>query len=79
MNRWVPTWRVMVPEVLAPSTEGRIQTNLFYLDLARLSVDIDLNYIAHVDREKMLAERPDVVRAVKQIAAGLGYRAQKCR
>ena len=25
-NRWVPTWRVMVPETLAPSTEGRIQT-----------------------------------------------------
>jgi predicted transcriptional regulator of viral defense system len=25
-NRWVPAWKVMVPETLAPSVEGRIQT-----------------------------------------------------
>jgi len=25
-NRWVPTWKVMVPETLAPSAEGRLQT-----------------------------------------------------
>jgi predicted transcriptional regulator of viral defense system len=25
-NRWVPTWKVMVPETLAPTDEGRIQT-----------------------------------------------------
>lgn len=56
--------------------KGGAAINLFYLDLARLSVDIDLNYIAQVDLEKMLAERPDVVRAVEQIAAGLGYRVQ---
>jgi predicted transcriptional regulator of viral defense system len=24
-NRWVPTWKVMVPETLAPSAAGRIQ------------------------------------------------------
>jgi predicted nucleotidyltransferase component of viral defense system len=46
--------------------KGGTAINLFYLDLARLSVDIDLNCIAQVDREKMLAERPDVVRAVEQ-------------
>ena len=56
--------------------KGGTAINLFYLDLVRLSVDIDLNYIAQVDREKMLTERPDVVRAVDQIATGLGYRVQ---
>jgi predicted nucleotidyltransferase component of viral defense system len=56
--------------------KGGTAINLFYLDLVRLSVDIDLNYIAQVEREKMLAERPDVVRAVDQIATGLGYRIQ---
>src|ERR1700687_3541862 len=56
--------------------KGGTALNLFYLDLARLSVDIDLNYIAHVDREQMLAERPDIVRAAEQIAAGLGYKLQ---
>jgi hypothetical protein len=44
--------------------------------LVGLSVDIDLNYVAQVEREEMLAERPDVVRAVDQIATGLGYRIQ---
>jgi predicted nucleotidyltransferase component of viral defense system len=56
--------------------KGGTAINLFYLDLARLSVDIDLNYIAQIEREKMLAERPDVVRAVNQIATGLRYRIQ---
>lgn len=56
--------------------KGGTALNLFYLDLARLSVDIDLNYIAHVHREKMLAERPEIVRAAEQIAAGLGYKLQ---
>jgi hypothetical protein len=40
--------------------KGGTALNLFYLDLARLSVDVDLNYIAHVDREKMLAERSPI-------------------
>jgi predicted nucleotidyltransferase component of viral defense system len=56
--------------------KGGTALNLFYLDLARLSVDIDLNYIAHIDREPMLAERPAIVRAVEQVATGLGYKLQ---
>ena len=32
--------------------------NLFYFDLPRLSVDIDLNYIGGVDRQTMLEEKP---------------------
>ncbi|HXN21293.1 MAG TPA: nucleotidyl transferase AbiEii/AbiGii toxin family protein [Candidatus Dormibacteraeota bacterium] len=40
--------------------KGGTALNLFYLDLARLSVDIDLNYIG---REEMLSERPDVTKA----------------
>jgi predicted nucleotidyltransferase component of viral defense system len=56
--------------------KGGTAINLFYLKLVRLSVDIDLNYIAQIDREKMLVERPDVVRAVEQIATSLGYRLQ---
>jgi predicted nucleotidyltransferase component of viral defense system len=56
--------------------KGGTALNLFYLDLARLSVDIDLNYIAHIDREAMLRERPDIVKAVEQVAVGLGYQIQ---
>src|SRR5260221_13513926 len=46
--------------------KGGTALNLFYLDLARLSVDIDLNYIAHIDREEMLRERPDIVKALAE-------------
>jgi len=56
--------------------KGGTALNLFYLDLARLSVDIDLNYIAHVDREATLRERPEIVRAVEQVSTGLGYKLQ---
>jgi len=56
--------------------KGGTALNLFYLNLARLSVDIDLNYIGHVDRQATLKDRPEIVKAVEQIAAGLGYQLQ---
>jgi len=36
--------------------KGGTALNLFLLDLPRLSVDIDLNYIGALDRETMQAE-----------------------
>ena len=36
--------------------KGGTALNLFYFDVPRLSVDIDLNYIGAVDREAMLQE-----------------------
>jgi len=60
--------------------KGGTALNLFYLNLARLSVDIDLNYIAHTDRETTLRERPEIMRAVEHVATGLGVQAAKrCR
>ena len=47
-----------------------------YLDLKRISVDIDLNYIAHIDREATQRERPEIVQAIEQIATGLKYKLQ---
>src|SRR5262249_19781566 len=37
--------------------KGGTALNLFYFNLPRLSVDIDLNYIGVIDREEMLADR----------------------
>jgi len=54
--------------------KGGTGINLFLFELPRLSVDIDLNYVGQVDRDRMQAERPEVERAVEQIALGLGYR-----
>ena len=56
--------------------KGGTALNFFYLNLERLSVDIDLNYIGNIDREATLKERPEIVKAVEQIAAGLGYQLQ---
>jgi len=57
--------------------KGGTALNLFYLNLGRLSVDIDLNYIGHVDREPTLEDRPEICKAVEQITTGLGYQLQK--
>jgi predicted nucleotidyltransferase component of viral defense system len=56
--------------------KGGTALNFFYLNLTRLSVDIDLNYIGHIDRDSTLRERPEIVKAVEQVSTGLGYRLQ---
>ena len=56
--------------------KGGTALNFFYLNLTRLSVDIDLNYIGHIDREATLRDRPEIARAVEQVFTGLGYRLQ---
>ena len=48
--------------------KGGTALNLFCFEsLPRLSIDIDLNYIGEIKREKMLAEKPIVVDAIHQI------------
>ena len=52
--------------------KGGTAINLFLLDLPRLSVDIDLNYIGDMDRDTMLEERPKVVKAVQAVCSREG-------
>lgn len=47
--------------------KGGTALNLFYFDLPRLSVDIDLNYIGAVNREDMRAERPTIIETITAI------------
>jgi predicted nucleotidyltransferase component of viral defense system len=48
--------------------KGGTALNLFYFnEVPRLSVDIDLNYIGQLSREKMLEERPVLISAIQQI------------
>ena len=48
------------------------------LDLPRrLSVDLDFNYIGHLERDKMLTDRPRVEEALVQLADRKAYRIQK--
>lgn len=52
--------------------KGGTALNLFVLDLPRLSVDIDLNYVGAAERETMLQERPQVERAVRDVTSREG-------
>ena len=53
--------------------KGGTALNVFHLNLDRLSVDIDLNYIGALDREAMQKERPDIEDAIARILASKGY------
>jgi predicted nucleotidyltransferase component of viral defense system len=47
--------------------KGGTALNLFWFPLPRLSVDIDLNYVAGVDRETMVADRPVIEKELKNL------------
>jgi len=53
--------------------KGGTALNLFAFDMPRLSVDIDLDYIGAVEREVMLAERPDVEKAIRAVCSREGF------
>jgi len=47
--------------------KGGTALNLFVFDIPRLSIDIDLNYIAHANWGEMKADRPVVEEAIRSI------------
>jgi predicted nucleotidyltransferase component of viral defense system len=53
--------------------KGGTALNLFVFDLPRLSVDIDLNYVASAERDVMLAERPKVEQALQAVFGRGGF------
>lgn len=58
--------------------KGGTALNLFHFtEVPRLSVDIDLNYIGHVDREKMLEDRPKLNNTIEQILLSNGLDAYR--
>ncbi len=52
--------------------KGGTALNLFFFNLPRLSVDIDLNYIGNIDREAMLADRPHIEQIIAAICERRG-------
>lgn len=57
--------------------KGGTALNLCFGPPKRLSVDLDFNYIGHVDRNQMLADRPMVEDDVISLAQRSGYRVQR--
>jgi predicted nucleotidyltransferase component of viral defense system len=47
--------------------KGGTALNLFFFNLPRLSVDIDLNYIGSIERDVMLADRPVLQKFISAI------------
>jgi len=61
----------------ALALKGGTALNLFFGPPRRLSVDLDFNYIAHLDRQQMMQERPEVERALTLIGQAQGYQVQR--
>jgi len=57
--------------------KGGSALNLFVLNIPRLSVDIDLNYIGAIELERMLADRPKVEKAVQAVFSREGFIVKK--
>jgi predicted nucleotidyltransferase component of viral defense system len=53
--------------------KGGTALNLFVFNIPRLSVDIDLNYIGAIEREKMLEDRPKVEKAFEAVCSREGF------
>jgi predicted nucleotidyltransferase component of viral defense system len=53
--------------------KGGTALNLFLFDIPRLSVDIDLNYVASPKREVMLAEKPKFQEAIRAVCERDGF------
>lgn len=57
--------------------KGGAALNLCFGAPQRLSVDLDFNYIAEVDRSRMLEERPRVEQALEELGRRQGYKVQR--
>jgi predicted nucleotidyltransferase component of viral defense system len=53
--------------------KGGTAVNLFVLNMPRLSVDIDLNYVGGLNREKMLSDRPKIEQAAQAVFSREGF------
>ena len=51
--------------------KGGTALNVFHLNLDRLSIDIDLNYVGALERTTMVSERPEVEAALRRILHSL--------
>lgn len=55
--------------------KGGTVLNFVYLDIPRLSIDIDLNFVGALGRGEMLKLRPRILEGIQHLAGELGYEA----
>jgi predicted nucleotidyltransferase component of viral defense system len=57
--------------------KGGTALNVFHSDLDRLSVDIDVNYIGAIEKERMDADRPGLEDRIERLMESKGYTARR--
>lgn len=57
--------------------KGGTALNFVFLDVPRLSVDLDFNFVGALEKQDMLAQRPDVVKRLRELATNNGYQFTK--
>jgi hypothetical protein len=57
--------------------KGGTAINAFYSDLDRLSVDIDINYIGALQKERMDVDRPELEDRIERLMESKGYAARR--
>jgi hypothetical protein len=57
--------------------KGGTAVNVFYSDLDRLSVDIDINYVGAVEKGQMDADRPGLEDRIERLMESKGYAARR--
>ncbi len=63
----------------ALALKGGTALNLCFGTPTRLSVDLDFNYVGSEDREQMLADRPNIEKAIYRIAQAFSYQVQQSK
>lgn len=58
----------------ALALKGGTALNFIYLDLPRLSIDLDFNFVGAIEKERMLEIRPQVREEITGLAGSLGYK-----
>ena len=59
------------------SLKGGTALNMFLSEFPRLSVDIDINYIGALNREKMLADRPKIEQSFQAVFSREGFNTKR--
>jgi Nucleotidyl transferase AbiEii toxin, Type IV TA system len=57
--------------------KGGTALNVFHSDLDRLSVDIDVNYVGAIEKERMDADRPGLEDRIARLMESKGYAARR--
>jgi hypothetical protein len=57
--------------------KGGTALNVFHSDLDRLSVDIDVNYVGVIEKERMDADRPGLEDRIERLMESKGYAARR--